>query len=299
MYLSASQNSLVSICSRWQLEQVENISQLAGEALLGHFPSDVTFQLGKVSLPTSLSLCGHFLLLSSCSTSGMLFQDLWNMVCFLPPKNTFIALPSLCLAAKIRSVYSIHWRQTNVTLNKNSYMDEKKWEKISVHTDRLLCCDLSGTETSSQFTSWYHTTAVIRSSYLPPLFNQAWVWENTRVVRAQTRLCGDHRSTSALHCVGRDVPWYLSWMQTPDCLHCRSITLPWWQASIPRHSSLLEVVFCDRGRLFARALLLHIAALYMSCKIFVIYQMTGACLNKFYRGQELVDEGAHSSGSIW
>lgn len=88
-------------------------------------------------------------------------------------------------------------------------------------------------------------------------------------------------------------------IQTLDCLRCRSITLPWWQASIPDHSSLLEAVFCDRGRLFALALLLHIATLYMSCQIFVICQMTGACLNKFYRGQELVDEGAHSSGSIW
>lgn len=185
------------------------MSQSAGEALLGHFPNDVTFQLGRVSLPTSLSVYSHFLFLSSCSASGMLFQDLWNMICFFPPQSTFVALPSLGLAAKIRPVYSIHWRQTNVTLNKNSYKDEEKCENISVHADRLLCCDLSGTETSSQFTSWYHTTAVIRSCCLPPLLNQAWVCENTRAVKAQTWLCGDHRSTSALQCVGRRVPWYL------------------------------------------------------------------------------------------
>lgn len=47
------------------------------------------------------------------------------------------------------------------------------------------------------------------------------------------------------------------------------------------------------------ALLLHAATLYMPYQISVISQMTGACLNKFYRGQELVDEGARSSGSIW
>lgn len=68
---------------------------------------------------------------------------------------------------------------------------------------------LSGIETSSQFTSWYHTTAVIRSSCLPLLLNQAWVWDSPWVVKAQTRLCGDHRSTSALHRVGRGVPCYL------------------------------------------------------------------------------------------
>lgn len=47
------------------------------------------------------------------------------------------------------------------------------------------------------------------------------------------------------------------------------------------------------------ALLLHIAALYMSSQIFVMSQMTGVCPNEFYRGHELVDEEAHSSGSIW
>jgi len=47
------------------------------------------------------------------------------------------------------------------------------------------------------------------------------------------------------------------------------------------------------------ALLLDVATRYMPCQIFVMSQMTGACLNKFYQGQELVDEGARSSGNIW
>lgn len=67
----------------------------------------------------------------------------------------------------------------------------------------------------------------------------------------------------------------------------------------PTYVLTSKVVFCDRERLFTLALLLHVATLYMSCQIFVMSQMTGACLNKFYRGQELVDEGARSSGSIW
>lgn len=158
---------------------------------------------------------------------------------------------------------------------------------------------LSGIETSSQFTSWYRTTAIIRSSCLPPLLNQAWVWDSTWVVKAQTRLCGITGAHQPRTVWAGVYPKTFFWMQTPDCLRCRSITLPWWQASIPRHSSLLEVVCCDRGRLFALPLLLHTATPFISCQISAICQMTGVCLNKFYQGQELVDEGAHSSGSIW
>lgn len=166
-------------------------------------------------------------------------------------------------------------------------------------TDCYVVIHLEEKERDNLPCSIYLTTAVGKSSCLPPPLNWVSVCGTTWEVKAQKQMkIREAQQPSPLKYLARGAPDTLLDVP-PNCFRCRTIISPSWQVSIICNSSLLKVVFCDRERLFMLALLLHAATLYMPYQISVISQMTGACLNKFYRGQELVDEGARSSGSIW
>lgn len=208
------------------------------------------------------------------------------------PWNTFIVLPSLCPATKIRPVHSIHWRQSRVVL-KQTFLHQIKMGKYigarwQIVTLWFVWNRKHRADTPCSFTPWQPSarpacfSCVTKHEPMGPLGQSGHAQDrehfSSRAVRWQ---CTQYLPTATRPAAAQSPSQHLSDTHPPaQLLH-------------------LKEVFCDRKGLFTWVLLLHVVTLCTSCHISVMSQMTGTRLTKFYRGQRFIDEGAHSSGSIW
>lgn len=204
---------------------------------------------------------------------------------------SLLCLPC-ALQQKIRSVHSIHWRQSRVILTQTFLLKTKMRKYIGACWQIVMLWFIWNrkhhADKPCSFTPWQASACPACLSCLmkhEPMGPPGQPGHAQDGERFSTRVVGQ-QCTQYLPTATRPVP-----AQSPS--QHLSDTHP------PTQLSHLKEVFFDRKGLFTWVLLLHVVTLCTSCHIFVMSQMTGTCLTEFYRGQRFTDKGAHSSGSIW